>query len=157
MNVTTVHVIFMLPVVTGSKALSVDAIIVLVTDSHAKILTNGLPGIINVILMPVARIKNILIPVIAMRDILVMVSPVTMSTSVAAITHAAITLLVIITRLATTAAVITDSLEAVMNLLTSTNAKTVLMHVIKTFLARTMSVHILATLWSGILGTVSSK
>ena len=92
-----------------------------------------------------------------MRDILVMVSPVTMSTSVSAITHAAITLLVIIPRVGTTAPVITDSLATVMNVLTPTNAITVLMHVIKTFLARTMSVHILATLWSGILGTVSSK
>ena len=52
MNVTIVHVIYMLLVVTLSEAMSVDAItVMLVTDLHAKMLTNARPVIIHVILM----------------------------------------------------------------------------------------------------------
>ena len=50
-----------------------------------------------------------------------MVSTVTMSTGVAAITHAVITLLALIPRVGMTALVMMDSLKLVVNVLTSTN------------------------------------
>ena len=73
-----------------------------------------------------------------------------MSTIVATIMHTAITLLVIISKVVTIAPVITNSLVAVVNVRTSTNAITVSMHVIKVLLVRTILVHIVATVWSGI-------
>ena len=55
MNVTTVHVIYMLLVVTLLEVMSVNAITVtLVTDLHAKMLTNAQPVNIHVMLMRVA-------------------------------------------------------------------------------------------------------
>ena len=61
----------------------------------------------------------------------VVVSTVTMSTSVAAITHVAITLLSLIPRVAMSALVMMDSLKLVINVLTSTNVIMVLIHVLK--------------------------
>ena len=55
MNIITVHVINILFVVTLSDAMYVDAITaMLVTDLHAKMLTNAQPVIIRVILIRVA-------------------------------------------------------------------------------------------------------
>ena len=68
--------------------------------------------------MQFPRTQKDLTVVIAMRNILVIVSPVTLSTSVATITHAAITLLVIIPRVAATEPVVTDLLAAVVYVLT---------------------------------------
>ena len=73
-----------------------------------------------------------------------------MSTIVATIMHTAITLLVIISKVVTIAPVITNSLVAVVIVFTSTNAITVSMYVIKALLVRTILVHIVATVWSGI-------
>ena len=50
----------------------------------------------------------------------------------------------------------TNSLAAIMDVLTSTNVITVPMHLIKTILARTMLVHVLATFELGISVMVSS-
>ena len=79
-----------------------------------------------------------------------------MSRIVATIMHTAITLLVIISKVVTITPVITNSLVAVVNVRTSTNAITGSMYVIKALLARTMLVHILATVRSGISLMVSS-
>ena len=76
-----------------------------------------------------------------MSDMPVMVSTVTMSMSVAAITRVAITLLALIPRVAMTAPVMMDSLEPVMNVLTSTNVIMVPIHVLKMLHVRTMLVH----------------
>ena len=55
MNVTTAHVIYMRLVVTLLEVMSVHAItVMLVTDLHAKMLTNARPVIMHVILMQVA-------------------------------------------------------------------------------------------------------
>ena len=141
MNATTVHVIFMLSVVTSSKALSVDAIVVtLVANSHAKILTNARLGIINVILL-VARIQKILNPVIVMPDMPVMISTVKISMNMAAIAHVAITLLALISRLAMIAPLMMNSLEPVLNMMTSMNVIMVSIHVLKMFHVRTLLVH----------------
>ena len=53
-NVTIVHKIYMLVVVTLFEAMSIDAItVMLVTDLHEKMLTNAQPVIIHVIPMRV--------------------------------------------------------------------------------------------------------
>ena len=76
-----------------------------------------------------------------MSDMPVMVSTVAMSMSVAAITHVAITLLARILRAAMTAPVMMDSLELVINVLTSTNVIMVPIHLLKMLHVRTMLVH----------------
>ena len=63
---------------------------------------------------------------------------------------ATLTLLVMRPKVVKTATVITNSLAAVVNVRTSTNVITGSMYVIKALLARTMLVHILAYVLSGI-------
>ena len=77
---------------------------------------------------------------IAMPDMLIIVSTVTMTMYVAVITHVAITLLTLITRVAMTPVMI-DSLDPVMNLLTSTHEIMVSIHMLKLLHVRTMLVY----------------
>jgi len=91
-----------------------------------------------------------------MPDILVMVSPVTTSMSVAAITHVTLMLIVLIPRAAMTVTVKVDSMVTAMNVPTSMNVIMVQIHVMQMLLVRIMSGHTHVTVMQDTLVTVLS-